>query len=352
MSSPILKILQRRVIPWVEQFGTSRLIIAEPSWEALRKRQSALPPGVRVVRRRLLSERTPVKGKRQYGNAALIDAHWPKDNLQSGRAPLMVYSISGVVDLPLGGYSLQCEPGHAVLIPPGVAHFNGKQLLLDESIPDNTSCQMLMLRPYNGGLECWLSYTRDGEHWSHRSPEESCRIPGTQAIFYLETLTAEVTTRARHHEAIAHSLLVALVHLLLRELQDAERLQPALALPGAGAEKVGANHDSITEALIYIQGHLSEELSLDQVARSVYMSRRHFSDQFRKSTGQSFLEYLTERRFDEACTLLKNTDWSVGIISGFVGIKPGRLRTLFHERVCMTPTQYRDSHRKKSALAP
>ena len=200
------------------------------------------------------------------------------------------------------------------------------------------------MRPYKGGLECWLSYTRNGEHWSHRSADESCRIPNFQAVYYLETFTEEALGHKAHRQKICNALLIALMHLLLRELENAPALLPATVPQNDLQLSAVRSLKPMDQAKEYIRGHIGEPLTLKRVARSVYMSERSFVHQFRQATGQSFMEYLTDRRFEEACSLLQDTDWSVEMVSGFVGVKSGRLRALFHQRVGLPPKTYRQEN--------
>jgi two-component system response regulator YesN len=133
--------------------------------------------------------------------------------------------------------------------------------------------------------------------------------------------------------------------LLLRELESSPAL---LAMPAIQNElqlSSERNPNVIEQSKEYIRGHIGEALTLNKVARHAYMSERSFSHQFRQATGQSFMEYLTDCRYKEAVKLLKSTDWSVEMIAGFVGVKGGRLRALFHQRVGVSPTEYRQSNK-------
>lgn len=346
MSSPLLAVFRNQIIPWSEQFGVSPIAVAVPSWKALQAGPN-LPRGVRAEHVAWRSKRTPVKGRRQYGNAALIDAYWPEDHLQSSRAPMLQYVLSGRVRAPLGDYAVLCAPGHGILIPAGVAHSDGSHLMLDESVPGNTACQLLMMRPYNGGMECWLSHTKDGAHWSHRLLEESCRIPSMQAAFYLETLAEEAVARKMRSRELCDALLTALINVLFRELHQTASLLPA---PTENSEALfaQANANPMMLAKDFIRSHLGESLTLNRVARHVYMSERSFSHQFRQATGQSFMQYLTECRFQEAAHLLTSTDWSIEQIAHFVGLKTGRLRMLFHQRTGKSPRLYRQMQQMRN----
>lgn len=339
-SSPLLKIFEAQIIPWVEQFGTANIALAQPSWRAWQA-ANHVPENIYGSPKPLLSKRKPVKGNRYYGNAALVDGHWPADNLHSFRSPNLAFILRGAVAFPLAGYQLHCRPGHGVLVPPGVAQSDGKHLCIDESVPDNTACEILNLCSYNGAIVCWLSHTQKNEHWSYRSPEESCCITSYQAASYLETFSEEMQAQAPRYHSICNSLLNALVNLVWRELsQSAQRLSVSFPqqnwLPPPRMES-----DPITLAQEYIHNHLGEQLSLNKVARYAYMSRRLFTEQFRQKTGQSFQEYLNLRRFEEASKLLQDTDWSIEVVGGFVGLKPSRLRELFHQRTGLSPNDFR-----------
>jgi len=349
MSSPLPKIFRRQIVPWVEQFGVSRIAVAAPSWRHLQARESALPAAFEAVQKPFISKRVPVRGRKQYGNAALIDARWPQDRLHSSRAPMLEFVLSGAVMFPLADYQLRCRPGYGVLTPHGVAHSDGSHLLLDKSVAHNNACEILKMRPYKGGLECWLSHTRNGKHWSHRVSDESCRIPNLQAVFYLETFTEEALKGRAHYEKICNALLVALVNLLLRELETSPVLLPMPAIQNELQPSRERNPNVIEQSKEYIRGHIGEALTLDKVARHAYMSERSFSHQFRQATGQSFLEYLTDCRYKEAMNLLKSTDWSIEQIASFVGVKQGRLRALFHQRAGISPARYRQNALKNNA---
>ena len=346
MQPPLVKILQHQIIPWVEQYGITKLAVAAPSLLTLKGQanQVSLPDGMSVSSVPLKSKRTPIRGRRLYGDVALIDARWPKDHLESCKAPIFAYIVSGVVKFPVGDYLLHCQPGHGILIPPGVAHSDGAHLFLDESIPHNHACQILNVRPYKGGVECWLSHTQDGRHFSHRT-NEACRIPQMQIVSYIESLTEEIQNYRPHYQKACTALLVAILNLLLRELENSPRFHPVSLRDRGAWERKTTDDDPLTRIEEYIHSHLGDSLTLGDAARRAYMSERSFTDKFRQQTGRSFKEYLTELRFAEACNLLENTDWSIGMISTFVGLKPERLRAIFRQRMNISPSSFRDENK-------
>ena len=62
----------------------------------------------------------------------------------------------------------------------------------------------------------------------------------------------------------------------------------------------------ITRAKQFITEHQTEELSLEQVAKSVNTSKFYFCKVFKKSTGINFTDYLSRVRTERAKNLLLN----------------------------------------------
>jgi transcriptional regulator GlxA family with amidase domain len=78
----------------------------------------------------------------------------------------------------------------------------------------------------------------------------------------------------------------------------------------------------------------------------VGLSRNVFVQQFRKETGESFLEYLTRQRLEQAKVLLCQSNLSIEVISGRIGLSSGQLRNLFHDKLQCTPREFRQNQRK------
>lgn len=77
----------------------------------------------------------------------------------------------------------------------------------------------------------------------------------------------------------------------------------------------------IYEAIRYIKEHLSEKLTLNQVASHIGLSPNYLSSQFKKELGKSFVDYITECRVDKAKELLMSTDMKsheVAEATGFI----------------------------------
>lgn len=61
----------------------------------------------------------------------------------------------------------------------------------------------------------------------------------------------------------------------------------------------------IENARAYVEQHLAEDFGLDDVAAHLYLSKSHFSREYKRLTGDSFMSYVIQRRMEEASDLVK-----------------------------------------------
>ena len=93
----------------------------------------------------------------------------------------------------------------------------------------------------------------------------------------------------------------------------------------------------------YIKLNYSEKISIKEIADQLYLSPNYLSELFKKHTGKTISEYLTEYRLEKACQLLDHAEYRVGDVSGMVGIHDGRyFSNMFKKKYGMTPTEYRN----------
>lgn len=110
-------------------------------------------------------------------------------------------------------------------------------------------------------------------------------------------------------------------------------------------EELASNHYNgmIKKAKEYISEHYAnEDISLNEVASSVFISPSHFSALFSQKTGQTFVKYLTDMRMNKAKELLKCSDMKTSEIGYSVGYKdPHYFSYIFKKTQNCTPKQYR-----------
>ncbi len=119
------------------------------------------------------------------------------------------------------------------------------------------------------------------------------------------------------------------------------RFFPADTLPAI------SDHDHlaverIREIMSYVEEHFAEPLSLRDAADVLGLGREYFCRFFRKHTGTSFLQYLTEVRLTHAYRDLQNTDLPVSEVMEHNGLtNQKRFNREFKKLYGCTPSSVR-----------
>lgn len=104
-------------------------------------------------------------------------------------------------------------------------------------------------------------------------------------------------------------------------------------------------HDDavLSELLAWIDGHLGQKLSLDQLAARAHMSRALFTRRFRDATGLSAHQYLTRRRVEVAQRLLRDSRQDLAWIAHETGFSSqSHFTAWFREVTGSTPGRFRE----------
>ena len=101
----------------------------------------------------------------------------------------------------------------------------------------------------------------------------------------------------------------------------------------------------VRAAIHYIEGNLSEHITLEDIARAGNMSKSHLNEWFRTVTGMTPYEYLLVSRVERAVELLRGTDMTVLSVSESCGFSNlANFNKAFKKRTGLTPQGYRKSH--------
>lgn len=87
---------------------------------------------------------------------------------------------------------------------------------------------------------------------------------------------------------------------------------------GTEADQEG-NEERIRMAAAYIKEHMSQSITRTQVAEMLHLNEEYFSRLFKKYTGDTFKDYLTAVRINQAKKLLKHSHFPVSVIATKVG---------------------------------
>jgi len=84
-------------------------------------------------------------------------------------------------------------------------------------------------------------------------------------------------------------------------------------------------------------------LSVSQLADTMYMNKTYLCSAFKKETGKTINEFITEPRMEAAKLLLHKQDIRFYEISGMVGISdPNYFSTIFKKYTGLSPSEYRE----------
>lgn len=116
---------------------------------------------------------------------------------------------------------------------------------------------------------------------------------------------------ARGPEPQCEALMTGYLYLFMAQLMKEARE----SMPNAPS----SSSQYVLAAIKYIQFNYSHDISVDDIAKAVGVSRSHLYRVFMSNVGQSPIDYLTGYRISEACSLLKNTGLSIAEIAVSVG---------------------------------
>jgi len=134
---------------------------------------------------------------------------------------------------------------------------------------------------------------------------------------------------SRQHESVVKLLTIFAEHL-------------SMVSNRIVVQEQNAESPLISRAKQFIAEHQTEELSLDQVAKSVHTSKFYFCKIFKKATGINFTDYLARVRTERAKNLLLNPNLRVSEIAYEVGFQSlTHFNRVFKRILGQSPTEYR-----------
>ncbi|HHX23310.1 MAG: helix-turn-helix domain-containing protein [Tepidanaerobacteraceae bacterium] len=167
---------------------------------------------------------------------------------------------------------------------------------------------------------------------------------------YFISLNSIIFTSSRKG-LVCLNMLMNMRNKLMKQIEEQATLEDVILL---GEEMIDQyitfihdhlfriNNPIINDALDYIKSNLDKELSLEEVANAIHISKSHLSNLFSKCIGNSFSHHVNKLKIEKAKELLAKTNLSILDITVECGFNSqSYFSTVFSGFEGMTPNQYR-----------
>ena len=123
-------------------------------------------------------------------------------------------------------------------------------------------------------------------------------------------------------------------HMILEYTQKVERI------------RLGKRPSKLAmEVANYIQHHLSEPITAENIAKELYLSRPYLSRKFIEETGESLTDFILKEKTEEAKRLLRYSEKSLTAISNYLGFSSqSHFTRVFKKYTGTTPGEYREQN--------
>ncbi|MFB9276422.1 helix-turn-helix domain-containing protein [Cohnella cellulosilytica] len=116
-------------------------------------------------------------------------------------------------------------------------------------------------------------------------------------------------------------------------------------LTGSSVHAERDNGDLFEQAIRLIDRNYQNDISLQGIAQSMYVSPSYFSAKFKEAAGVNFVDYVKRKRVDQAAALLVGTNKKIADIAKEVGYADEKYFSRVFKRVKqLSPQQFREEN--------
>jgi len=231
--------------------------------------------------------------------------------------------------------------GQQLLTYGEVKHRKGGRVLFSQQ--EEAQLTAIFQEGEQAGLDAWIEHV-----WAQQLKHPETTLDSLRAFLHSIQITAHRWVERMLHASGAGDSSVQLASIasasgrtgddmradFVRYLTDLMKIYRE----GMGQEGISY----IKRAIAYIQDSLDKDLTLQQVAKHVYLNPNHFSEVFKRETGQTYIEFVTQARVEKAKRLLDESSAKISEIAGNVGYTDIKyFSQLFKRHTGFTPTEYR-----------
>ena len=240
--------------------------------------------------------------------------------------------LEGDLDLEISGHARPLHPGDMALVPPGVSH----HALMHSSD-----------RPYRRFV-LWVS-----QEYVARLLKES-----PDYVFLMQRAATSSRCYYHFHEAEFSSIQSRLIRLLEEFHSNRYGRNAAVYLAlndlllymnriiyEREHPVVSGSGDLMQEITLFIDEHLTEDLSLDVLANHVCLSKYYIAHYFKDSLGISIHQYITKKRL-QSCSEAIAAGSDITRTFDEYGFRDySSFYRMFRKEYGMSPREYQEAHR-------
>ncbi len=198
----------------------------------------------------------------------------------------------------------------------------------------------LILNATSEGSEYLLPFEIQGRGFPHGVPANT-GVPA-QVLDLIRSIHDQTTSHSPHSQLAMKTCLKMILVLLMNHYESNVTTAESLV-------KKSRDLLRLQPLFEYVDHHFVENISVEQAAKMLVMSKSHFMRFFRGVTGQAFVSHLNRFRISRAQHLMLTTNLSIATITQDVGFcNQSYFGVVFRRVVGMAPREYRDRARKPS----
>jgi LacI family transcriptional regulator len=185
--------------------------------------------------------------------------------------------------------------------------------------------------------------------------EAGLRVPEDVAVlgigndrFLCKAAPVAVSSIAHHWHRIIDTAVDMLNRQMAGESLDSTTVEvrPRGVVTRRSTDVLAAGDDNVVRALRFMWNHIDEDLSVDQIARAVDVSRRTLERAFERELGRGVFAEFQRRRLDRACEMLIQTDLTIAEVAGALGFSSQNyFGQVFRKAFGTSPGRYRAQNR-------
>lgn len=238
----------------------------------------------------------------------------------------LIFCKSGRGSITIRNTTYTAHPGSVYLAAPGVNH----------AIKNDDALTL---------LECKFSASGQFAKQLLSLPDVFGIEKNGMVISLLESVIAEgFSQKEQYNNAADANLLLFFIQLLRMAAGKTEQSIPQKTYAHLDIkEKMNDDCEVMMLNLLpYIEDHLSEKITLDQLASRVHFNKTYFIRRFKSLWGCSPMQYVNQMRLHQSARQLSATDDPISVIAQRCGFASAHyFSRKFHEEFGLSPQSYR-----------